>query len=162
MRNLRTAAKYVTKHDRRLIRFAGCPVKKKHIRLFCRNLYCTDECSTALRQFSAPDILRYTVLLALAAIKSEDFSTAVIRGFRIAVRTETSDGETLYEIRTDGRTIIQVKKPACRNPFFLVQYINPIVLADEYALSGYMDTLLAVCSRAELRWIRKNCRITTE
>ena len=155
---MKTAAIYIAKADRKLIRFTRCPVKKKHIRLFCRNLSLSDECFIALAKYFGPKTMRNTVLLALAAIKSDDFTCFLIKSFCITVRTWTAEEKTIYEIDTDGRTIIQVTESSCGHSIWEVQYVNPIVLSDEYAEDKYLEAVLVACSIAEDHWIKKEYR----
>ena len=144
MTSLLLGAQYITKEDLRYLSFCGEPINKQYIRSFSENLCISEACLSRVAMFPAPLVLRHSILLAFAAMKSEDFPERTVYGFKIAIRSNMMIGGQVF-LDADGENVLYATARQGDTEKWEIKHLSPQVFSELYL---YRDVFISSVLRA--------------
>lgn len=146
MNSLLLGVQYITKVDRECLSFCGEQVTEKQILTFLDNLRISDACLSHLALFPAPKVLRNSILLAFAAMKSEDFPERTVYGFRIAIRSKVLIDRKVF-LDADGENILYAVTSQEEPGKWEIRHISPRIFSEFYLYrDAFITAVLKACN----------------
>lgn len=114
-----------------LNQFVGEPVTPQYIQNFCKEVSFSDMFVSLVKDCPAEDVLRQSILLSIAAIKSDDFFNEIMYGFNITIRSSGELRTNCY-VDIDGYTVIHLIEDWYGDSKWKIQFLHPILFTDDY------------------------------
>lgn len=125
-----------------LSNFIGEPATPENVKKICKGVAISDICLNLIKEYPREDALRQSILLAIAATKSEDFFNEIMYGFRITIRSSGEIRTNCY-VDIDGYTVIHLIESWNADYQWDIQFLHPILFNEDYRYAT--EAVLKLC-----------------